>query len=152
MQYKVKKNKYNRYAFRFAALIFVVVGIVSVFGFYINIKSGQKLYATVTGILIAVCVSYGVFLIKETFKITAYDITYFFESDLIRMSTMRGERKLKYEDVDDIGLVVPSPDIDYIIIQIKTPKLQYVIPFIDNSQYGYKIYDFLKNKVDEDEA
>ncbi len=152
MQYKVKKNKYNRYAFRFAALIFVIVGIVSVFGFYINIKNGQRIYAAVTGVLIAVCVSYGVYLIKETCKITAYDIAYAFESDMIRMSTVRGERKLKYEDIDDIGLVVPSPDIDYIIIQIKTSKIQYVIPFIDNSQYGYKIYDFLKSKVDEDEA
>ncbi len=152
MKYKVKKNKYNRYAFRFVSVVFIIIGIVSIYGMYANMKSGNKMYATVTGALIAVCVGYGGYLMKETFKVTAYDIAYVFESDLIRMTTVYGERKLSYEDVDNIGLVIPTPDADYIIIQILTKKVQYVIPFINNSEYGYKIYDLLKSKVDKDEA
>lgn len=151
MEYTVKKNRYNRYAFRFVSIVFILVGIISIFGFYVNITRGQRLYAAITFVLIAVCICYGIYLIKETMKITAYDIKYSFESDIVRLTTKRGEKKLDYGDIYDIGIVVPSEDMDYVIVQIKTKKIQYVIPFINNSVYCYKIYDFLKSKVDKDE-
>ena len=151
MNYTVRKNRYNRYAFRFVGLIFIIVGLVSIIAFKANVASGNRAYATITLLLVVVCVLYGIYLIKSTFRITSYDIKYSFQDNNIIMETKRGEKILDYSDIEDIGYVIPNPDIDYVIVQSKTKKIQHVLGFMNNAEYGKKIYDYLDARVNVDE-
>lgn len=152
MEYTVRKNKWNRFAFRFVGFVFVIVALSSIIAFIYSIKKGQKVYAALTGMLICACLAYGIYLIKETFKFQAYDIRYIFENDKIRLIGKHRERKILYKDIDDIGYVVPSPDMDYSIIQIKVKKNQYIIPYMNKSDKAQEMYKFLNEKVKANEG
>ncbi len=146
MKYTVKKNKWNRFAFRFVGLVFMIVGLVNLIGFYFNLVVGKKIAAVICAALVGICIIYGGYLIKETFKLTAYDITYIFEEEFIRIIGKHKERILMYENIDDACIVVPTKDMDYVILQIKVKKIQYILPFINNVEYGQRICDFIEDK------
>ena len=151
MEYRARKSKYNRFAYRFVGLVFVFVGITSVIAFWWNVQQGKRGYALIMAALIAVCVSYGIFLVKHTFRIQAYDINYHFEENQIRMDTIRGERILSYEDVSSCSMVIPSPDMDYILIQLETKKTQYILSFLDNAKQANSFYEYIHGKVERHE-
>lgn len=148
MKHTVKKNSKNRIAMRILACIFMLVAIAS---FTVKMASGNIRGRTLVLVLCACCLTYGIYLIRQTFKPQAYDITYIFGDKEMTLQLHKGEIKISYGEILDLGYVVPNPNLDYCIIQIYIGKEQYVIPFVENSNVGEALYGMLKLKKEEAE-
>ncbi|MCM1180514.1 MAG: hypothetical protein NC347_09685 [Clostridium sp.] len=146
MEHTVKKSKANRIAMRFTAIVFLVVGALSLYALLSGEPySGRLLFI----ILCAVCLVYGIYLFAQTLKAQAYDITYVFGDTQMTLRLHRGEQVYSYGDITQLSYVVPNENLDYGVIQIYIGKEQYVIPFMGNSQIGEALYGMLKLKKDE---
>lgn len=149
MEHTVKKNKANRVAMRFVACVFILVAVLR---FFVVVVSKENKNVIVTIVLCGGCLTYGIYLLCQTFKAQAYDITYIFGEKTITLKTHRRERTIGYDEITDLGYVVPNENMDYGIVQLYIGKEQYVLPFLGRSQVGNALYGMLKIKREEAEA
>lgn len=149
MEYTVKKNKANRIAMRFTACVFILIAVLR---FAVVVTSDGHKSMVLTVILCAGCLSYGIMLLKQTFKAQAYDITYVFGDKTLTLKLHRKEIKISYLEISDLGYVVPNDNMDYSIVQIYIGKEQYVLPFMGKSAVGQALYGMLKLKKEEAES
>lgn len=148
MEYTVKKNKRNRIAMRLTACLFLLVAIMR---FIVVIVSKEHKNTLLTIVLCAGCLSYGIYLLRQTLKRQAYDITYVFGDKTLTLKMHRKEMQVSYSEILDLGYVVPNENMDYSIIQMYIDKEQYVLPFMGKSEVGKALYGMLKLKIDEAE-
>ncbi|MDE5778959.1 MAG: hypothetical protein K2I10_10720 [Lachnospiraceae bacterium] len=148
MKHTVKKNMQNRIAMRILACIFMLVAFAS---FAAKMTSENQSGRMLVLVLCACCLTYGIYLIRQTFKPQAYDITYIFGDKEMILQLHKKEIKVSYGEIVDLGYVVPNPNMDYSIIQIYIGKEQYVIPFMEKSNVGEALYGMLQLKKEEAE-
>lgn len=148
MEHTVKKNRANRIAMRFVAFVFILVAVLRM---VVVATSREHKSVVVTVILCAGCLTYGIFLLIQTLKPQAYDITYVFGDKTMTLKMHRKEKKIGYGEITDLGYVVPNPNLDYCLVQIYIGKEQFVIPFTENSNVGNALYGMLKLKREEAE-
>lgn len=148
MEHTVKKSRANRIAMRFVAFVFILVAVLRM---VVVATSREHKSVVVTVILCAGCLTYGIFLLIQTLKPQAYDITYVFGDKTMTLKMHRKEKKISYGDITDLGYVVPNPNLDYCLVQIYIGKEQFVIPFMENSNVGNALYGMLKLKREEAE-
>lgn len=146
MEHTVRKSKRNRIAMRATAGIFILIAALR-FADVIMSKEHKSMLLTV--VLCAGCLTYGILLLRQTLKAQAYDITYVFGDKMLTLKLHNRECKLGYEEIDDLGYVIPNENMDYSLIQIYIGKEQYVIPFTENSNVGKALYEMLKLKTKE---
>lgn len=146
MEHTVRKSKYNRIAMRFVAFVFVMIAVLR---FVVVLMSHERKSVLFTIVLCAGCLTYGFYLLRQTLKPQAYDITYVFGDKTMTLKLHRKELKIGYGEIKDLGYVVPNPNLDYSIIQIYIGKEQYMIPFQGNCNVGEALYGMLKIKRDE---
>ena len=146
MEHTVRKSKANRIAMRFTAFVFILVAVLRLIDVMAN--RGQR-NMVLTSILCAGCLTYGIILMRQTLKPQAYDITYVFGDKSLTLKMHRKEKKLGYDEITDLGYVIPNENIDYSLVQIYIGKEQYVIPFTDNSNVGKALYGMLELKREE---
>lgn len=149
MEYTVKKNRKNRIAMRITACLFFLIAIIR---FIVVVISQESRNRILTIILCAGCMTYGIYLLRQTLKVQAYDITYIFGDKTLTLKMHRREKKIAYNEISDLGYVVPNENMDYSIVQIYIGKEQYVLPFMGKSEVGKALYGMLKMKKEEAEA
>lgn len=146
MEHTVRKSKTNRLAMRFTAVFFMLVGIVS---FAVMIGHNRGFGRLVLMILCAGCITYGVFLLIQTFKPQAYDITYVFGEKQMTLKMHKKEKTYTYGEITELAYVVPNENMDYGVVQIHFGKNQYIIPFMGNRNVGEALYGMLEIKRKE---
>ncbi len=144
MEYTVKKSKAGRIGYRITGAVFLVLGILGVL-LAVQVPSMKFLVIAVA----AVAAFYGVYLLKASFRQQAYDITYEFTEEHIKLILHNGEKLLPYDEVSRVQWIEPSPDVDYVMIQIRSGKQQYVLHFTGKRAYAEKIYSYLLARVPE---
>lgn len=149
MEYTVRKNKANRIAMRFTALVFLAIAAARL-AMVIVTKEQMNLILTV--ILCVGGFTYGVYLMRQTLKVQAYDITYVFGNKKLTLKMHKKEKTISYAEITDLGYVVPNENMDYSLIQLYIGKEQYVLPFMGNSNAGKALYEMFKIKKQEAEA
>lgn len=149
MEYTVKKNKSNRIAMRITAGLFLLIAIMR---FIVVVVSKEHKNTLLTIILCAGGMTYGIYLLRQTLKAQAYDITYVFGDKTLTLKLHRKEKKVSYAEITDLGYVVPNENMDYSIVQIYIGKEQYVLPFMGKSEAGKALYGMLQIKKEEAEA
>ena len=149
MEHTVKKSRANRIAMRFVACVFILVAVLR---FAVVVTGGENKNVIVTAVLCGGCLTYGIYLLCQTFKAQAYDITYVFGEKTITLKTYRRERTIGYDEITDLGYVIPNENMDYGIVQLYIGKEQYVLPFLGKSQVGEALYGMLKIRKEETEA
>lgn len=147
LTYTVKKNKAGRLGYRFTGIVFLLLGLAGMVLVW-KVPSMQFLVIAV-GLVAAF---YGVYLIRASLRQQAYDITYEFTEEHIKLKLHRGERILPYDEVTGVQWIEPSPDVDYVMIQIRTGKKQYVLHFSQKRAYAQKIFDYLNERIDTNHA
>lgn len=148
MEYTVKKNRVNRIAMRFTSAVFI---LVAVFRFVDLLNSSERKSVIVT-VLCLCCCAYGFTLLYQTLKPQAYDITYVFGEKTIVLRMHKQKKTIRYDEISDLGYVVPNEKMDYCLIQIYVGKEQYVISFTENSNVGKALYEMIKMKREEAQA
>lgn len=142
LTYTVKKSKMNRLSYRIIGIVFLSLGIM---GMALVWKVPAMQFLVIAVALIAAF--YGIYLIKASLRQQAYDITYEFTEEHIKLKHHRGEQIIPYDEVSGLQWIEPSPDIDYFMIQIRIGKKQYVLHFNNNRKYGEKIFAYLNERV-----
>ena len=145
MEYTVRKNKNNRIVIRSLAFIFIAVAVLRII---VVVTSHEKSNAIIT-IFCTGCMLYGFVLLWQTLKPQAYDITYVFGEKSMTLKMRKKERVVMYNEITDLGYVVPNPNLDYSLVQIYVEREQFVIPFTENSNVGEALYGMLKIKREE---
>ncbi len=148
MEYTVHKNKNNRIVIRSLAFIFIAVAVLRII---VVVTSHEKSNAIIT-IFCTGCMLYGFVLLWQTLKPQAYDITYVFGEKSMTLKMRKKERVVMYNEITDLGYVVPNPNLDYSLVQIYVGREQFVIPFTENSNVGEALYGMLKIKREEADA
>lgn len=146
LEYTVKKNKKNRIALRGTACFFLCIAIARII-YIVTTQNSPSLFLTV--ILCAGGLGYGSYLLINTLKPQAYDITYQFGDQTLTLKMKNKQKVINYSDITDLGYVLPNPEIDYSIIQLYVGKEQYVLPFMNNSNVGKALYEMIKIKREE---
>lgn len=146
MEHTVKKNRNNRIGMRIIAGIFIMIAIIRI---VVVIVSKESTFRGATTILCVGCLVYGIYLLRQTLRPQAYDITYVFLDKTFTMKMHRKEITYSYSEITDLGYVIPNDNLDYSVIQIYIGKEQYTIPFSGNSDIGKGLYGMLKIKRDE---
>ena len=146
MEYTVKKNRKNRVAMRITACLFFLVAIIR---FIVVVISQENRNRILTIILCAGCMTYGIYLLRQTLKVQAYDITYIFGDKTLTLKMHRKDKKISYGEISDLGYVIPNENMNYSIIQMYIGKEQFVLPFMGKSDVGKALYEMLKIKKEE---
>ena len=63
----------------------------------------------------------------------------------------RKDKTITYDEITDLGFVVPNESMDYSLVQIYIGKEQYIIPFPTNRNVAEALYGMLKIKKEEAE-
>lgn len=147
MEHTVKKSRANRIAMRFTAVVFLLVGGLS---FYVLVSGKRQSGRILFMILCAGCLVYGIYLLLQTFKPQAYDITYVFGNTQFTLKLHNKERVYSYGDITNLSYVIPNENMDYGVVQLYIGKEQFVIPFMGNSNVGEALYGMLKLKQQEE--
>ena len=142
LTYTVKKSKAGRIGYRVLGLMFLGLGIL---GIVLSFKLATMKFVVLMVAMMSMF--YGVYLLRASFRLQAYDISYEFTEEHIKLRLHNGERIVPYDEVDDIQWVEPSLDIDYILIQIKIGKQQFVLHFSNKRPYAEKVYAYLLERV-----
>lgn len=147
MEHTVRKSKTNRMAMRSVAGIFILIAVAR----FVYLVAGEGSKNVFITLLCVGCLLYGVGMWKQTLKPQAYDITYVFLDKTMTLKMHKSEKTISYNEITDLGYVVPNESLDYGIIQIYIGKEQYVIPFTENAHVGEALYGMLKLKKEEAE-
>ena len=147
MEHTVYKNKRNRIAMRSLSFIFIIVAVLRI---VVVVTSHEKSSVVIT-MLCAGCLVYGLVLLQQTLKPQAYDITYVFGDKQMTLKMHNKERTISYDEITDLGYVIPNPNLDYSIVQIHIGKEQFIIPFTEKADIGKALYGMLKIKKEEAE-
>lgn len=148
MEHTVRKNKNNRIGMRIIAGIFIMIAIVRII---VVVTGKEPTNRIVTAILCAGCLAYGIYLLRQTLRPQAYDITYVFGDKTMTLKMHRKDKTITYDEITDLGFVVPNESMDYSLIQIYIGKEQYIIPFPTNRNVAEALYGMLKIKKEEAE-
>lgn len=149
MEYTVKKSRTNRIAMRCTAFVFILIAVLR---FVVVVTSDEHKSMVLTVILCVGCLTYGIMLLRQTFKAQAYDITYVFGDKTLTLKLHRKQRKISYSEIYDLGYVVPNDNMDYSIVQMYIGKEQFVLPFMGKSEVGKALYGMLQLKIEEAES
>lgn len=149
MEHTVRKSKTNRLALRSVAFIFLLIAVLRM---VVVVVSKEPTNRLLTVLLCGGCLIYGVYMLGNTLKPQAYDITYVFLDKTFTMKMHRKEKTYSYGDIRELGYVVPNDSLDYSIIQLYIEKEQYTIPFHGNCNIGEALYGMLKLKKEEADA
>ncbi len=153
LNYTVKKRKATRIAYRLVGVFFVALGAFFVATIYLfNTAQFKKVLMVAFGVALFL---YGVNLVKSSFRKSAFNLTYFFDDESLRICGEKKEWTYAYNELGDVQLVIPDPDFPYYMIKIDTAKDQFVLNFMGSRKKCDEIYYFLMRKtgilVDEDD-
>lgn len=147
MQHTVKKNRMTRIAYRMVGVFFIAIGAAFIL---LMIKShgsmGSRLFKFAFGLALAV---YGCYLVKASFRKSAFDLTYRFEADelVIEKEKKKKAYHMPYEKITDVNLVIPDLNMPYYILKIDIGKEQFVLPFTGKREKCDAIYYHLLKKM-----
>lgn len=144
LSYVVKKNKHGRWAFRGLGFIFAILGVL---GVVLTFRVQYMRFFVLAVALVAAF--YGFYLIKSSFRLQAYDITYEFTEEHVKIIHHRGQQIITYDCVEEAQYIEPSPDVDYVLIKLVTNERKYVLHFNNQKEFAKKIHAYLLARIPE---
>lgn len=142
LQYTVKKSKMTRIGYRVLGGIFLIIGML---GLILVWRLSAMRFLVIAVALVAAF--YGIYLIRASWRLQAYDITYEFTEEHIKLILHNGEKIVPYDEVAHLQWVEPTPDLDYVLIQIRVGKQQFVLHFSNKRAYAEKVFAYLMERV-----
>lgn len=148
--YTVPKRKTNRITYRITGSIFFLVA----FAQFVLVAMGYGDHKILTLFFALFLGSYGVYLISSSLRKQAFDITYVFNEEGLKVTHHYGETQYSFNDIEFVTMVIADENMMFYVLNVKTTKDVYSIPFTMKGELCEKIYDFVNSRIkhDEDEA
>jgi hypothetical protein len=148
LEYTVKKRKATRISYRMVGVVFFVLGaLLIVWGIISNGVNGGNAGRIVKMAFGLALLAYGFSLVKSSFRRSAYDTTYIFEEEGMRIKQERWEKLIPYSELTNVNLVIPDPDMAYYILKIDRGGANFVLPFSGKRDKCDAIYEFMLKKL-----
>lgn len=141
--YTVPKRKYNRIAYRIMGLIFASISALQ----FVTIFRGLSNHMMLTGIFAFGLGSYGLYLIMNSLRRQAFDITYTFSDEGIKVAHHYGETNYTYDKVEFITMIIPDESMMFYMLNLKAGKHLYSIPFTMKKELCEKIYEMVNSHL-----
>lgn len=142
---KVIKRKNTRIAYRIVGLLFILLGIACMWwamgGHYRFLKAAVSIAA----------MAYGFYIMRASFRSSAYDATYLFGQDRITILQRGGSKVIPYESVTAYTMIEPDPEMKYYILKFDRGKESYIVPFAGAKAKCEAVYNIFREKVKTDE-
>ncbi|MBO4998514.1 MAG: hypothetical protein J6D02_10990 [Lachnospira sp.] len=153
MEYTSRRNGTYRCGIRCIGVVFVI-GAVAII--YHNIHSGITGLGAIGMAIALVFLLVGVAYVKQSFGISAYDLTYHILPEHLKLMTHRGEIIIRYEDITSVTINQPKVDMDYYMIHLLAGKYNLVMHVENAGELANQMYDALiqytEQTKDEKEA
>ncbi|MBE5932911.1 MAG: hypothetical protein E7263_05755 [Lachnospiraceae bacterium] len=148
--YTVPKRKTNRITYRITGSIFFLVAFCQ----FILVAMGYGNYKILALIFALFLGSYGIYLISASFRKQAFDITYQFNDDGLKVIHHYGETQYSFEQIEFVTMVIADENMMFYVLNVKTTKDVYSIPFTMKGELCEKIYEFVNSRIkhDDDES
>ena len=148
--YTVPKRKSNRITYRIMGAIFFLVAFAQFF----LVASGYGRYKLLTVLFALFLGSYGIYLICASFRKQAFDITYLFNDEGLKVTHRYGETHYTFDDIEFVTMIIADENMMFYVLNVKTTKDIYSIPFTMKGELCEKIYEFVNARIkhDDDEA
>ena len=145
--YTVPKRKYNRISYRIMGIIFTAICALQ----FAVIFKGIPHHIMLTGIFAFALGAYGIYLIMSSLRRQAFDITYTFSEDGIKVAHHYGETNYNYDQVDFITMIIPDDSMLFYLLNLKAGKHIYTIPFTMKQELCETIYEFVNSRIPKKE-
>ena len=148
--YTVPKRKTNRITYRITGTIFFLVALAQ----FILVAKGYGNHKMLTMMFALFLGSYGAYLISSSFRKQAFDITYLFNEDGLKVTHHYGETQYSFDDIEFVTMVIADENMIFYVLNVKTKKDVYSIPFTMKGELCEKIYEFVNARIkhEDDEA
>ncbi len=141
LEHTVKKRKATRVGYRTVGFVFMAIGGLLIWW---SIAGGAKIIKAAIAIA---AIGYGYTLVKSSFRKSAFDSTYIFEENGMRIKQVKREIVIPYEKITNINLVIPDPEMPYYLLKIDRGSENFVLPFMGKRDKCDAIYKLLLKKV-----
>lgn len=142
MVYEQKKRKQNRIAFRTVGALFFGFALVRL----ISIIMGNNQHIFLSTIFVAGGMGFGFYLIKESMRISAYNIKYELQEDKIIVHNKKGSFEYSYDDVEDLNLIHPDDVMQIDVITFKIKENSYAVSMIRKREFAEEFYDYIEKR------
>lgn len=143
---KVVKRKSTRIAYRSVGIVFVLVGVLFMWW-----AAGGGMRFLKAAVAVA-ALMYGFYLVRASFRKTAYDHTFLFGSESVTVLIRKGSVVIPYGQIKNEAMITPDPDMEYYIIKFDSGRDSYVIPFGGMKKKCEAVYELLRDKCPDDET
>ena len=143
---RVIKRKGTRIAYRIVGVLFVLAGVACMWW----AMGGH--YRIPKAVVAIVLMAYGFYVIRASFRSSAYDAMYLFGQDVVTILQKKGSVVIPYEKVTGYTMIEPDPDLRYYIIKFDVDRQSYIVPFAGAKGKCDKVYNILREKVRTDEG
>lgn len=142
---RVFKRKGTRIALRVVGTVFFALGIM----FMWWAMGGS--YRIVKMLVAMTSLTYSFYVIRGSFKSSAYDATYLFGNDVITILQKKGSRVIPYSAVTGYTIIEPDPEMKYYILKFDRGKESFIVPFAGAKGKCEAAYNMLKERVNTGE-
>ena len=109
--YTVPKRKSNRITYRIAGSIFFLVA----FAQFLLVANGYGTHKILTLIFALFLGSYGVYLLSSSFRKQAFDITYQFNEEGLKVIHHYGETQYTFDDIEFVTMVIADENMIFYV-------------------------------------
>lgn len=140
MEYTSRRRSSYRRGIRIIGIAFMAFAVL-----YME-RAVTKGVSPVKAIGMAIAVVFflvGFSYVKQSFGISAYDVTYIILPEHLKLLTHRGEVLLPYEKITSVTINQPRVDMDYYMIHILSGKYNLVMHVEGVGEKAQEMYDKL---------
>lgn len=140
--YEQKKRKQNRTAFRMVGILFFGLSLFRL----ISMVMGNSRHMILSMVFIAGGLGFGYYLIKESVKVSAYDITYELQDDKIIIQNKKGRYTYTYDEVEDLNFVRPDETLQIDVITFKIKQTSYAVSMIGKREFAEEFFHYIEKR------
>lgn len=140
MEYTSRRKRSYRIGIRVIGMIFIIGALAYMIHV---IHTGVTGLRFITMAVAIVFLFVGVTYVRQSFGITAYDVTYKITPQQLGLVTRNKKIAISYAAVKDVSLSRIRADMDYYMLHIVTDKYNLIMHIEGEGEYAKKMYDKL---------
>lgn len=89
---------------------------------------------------------FGYYMIKESLKISAYDIKYELNEDELVIHNKKGVFSYSYDQIEDLDYICPDETMQLDVITFKIKQTPYAISMIGKKEFAEEFFHYLEKR------
>lgn len=140
LEYTSRRRRSYRIGIRIIGMIFTIGALAYLFHVMHTGVTGLRF---ITMAIAIVFLFVGVTYVRQSFGITAYDVTYKITPQQLELTTRNKNIAIPYDEVKDVSLSRVRPDMDYYMLHIITTKYNLIMHIEGQNEYAQTMYERL---------